>query len=150
MTPILIEKCEASVPRRGQQQERKRLQDEFRNSHPEAAVALEGQPFYVDPDGPYGSDDWLRIEFEWIEEPNFAVQCGHSFFPLHLSGMLQMFACGPVKRYSKEDFPTCEFSYPLTASFALALLQQIGILPPDAVLANETDVPVCCEEDQAA
>lgn len=147
---VVIVKCQATVPRCGQQEMRRRLKEEFRKEDPKAAAEIESKPSYTDPDGPYGGDDYLRIEYEWIVEPNESGWCVHSFTPLHLSWILEMFACGPVRRYTVEEFPTCEYSYPLTASFALALLQQGGILPADAVLANETDVPLCCAEDEAA
>ena len=147
---VLIEKCEVTVPRRGQQQERKRLQEEFRKTHPEIEADLESQPWYVDPDGPYGGDDCLTIHYEWMAEPNNSVRCCQSYLPLYLSDALRAVACGPVKRYTKKEFSTCEYSFPLTASFALSMLQHFGNLPPDAELVNETDVPVCCEKEEAA
>ena len=149
---VLIERSEVAVPRRGQQAERKRLQEEFRKSHPEKAADLESQPWYIDPEGPYGGDDWLTVHYEWIDmgAPNCSTKCSQSFVPLYLSETLREFACGPVKRHTRAEWPTCEYSYPLSASSALAMLQQFGLLPEEAVLANDTDRPVCCEEEEAA
>jgi hypothetical protein len=149
---VMIEKCEVTVPRRGQQQDRKRLKDEFRKEHPEAAADLESKPYYIDPDGPHGGDDMLTMHFEWIDMdvPNCPHWCWHSSLPVHHASMLQPFVCGPVRRYTEEEFSTCEFSYPLKASFALEMLQMSGLIPGDAVLANDTDLPRCCEEEQAA
>lgn len=147
---LLIERCEVTVPRRGQQEERKRLQEEFRKTNPKTAADLESQPWYVDPEGPFGGDDRLTIHFEWMAEPNDSVRCWQSFFPIRHASALQPFVCGPVRHHTKEEFPGCEFSYPLKASFALELLQMLGVLPEDAVLANDSDLPACCEEEEAA
>jgi hypothetical protein len=56
---VLIQKCEVTVPRRVQQQERKSLKAEFRKENPEAAADFESQPWYGDPDGPAGGDEIL-------------------------------------------------------------------------------------------
>jgi hypothetical protein len=145
---ILIEKCEVTVPRRGQQQERSFLQEEFRQQNPEAATDFESQPWYVDPDGPAGADDVLTIRYEWSVDGH--TECWQSFFPLQHAVALRQFVCGPVVHCREDEAPTIEYSYPLTASFALAMLQRNDILPMDAVLANQTDLPVCCEEQREA
>jgi hypothetical protein len=147
---VLVERCEVTVPRRGQQQERKRLQHEFRRENPQAAAEFESQPWYVDPDDPGGGDNMLTIHYEWIVEPDDSLMCLQSFLPVHHASLLHPYVCGPVRRYTEDEFPTCEFSYPLKASFALQMLQVFGIVPQDAVLANDSDLPVSCEEETAA
>jgi hypothetical protein len=146
---VLIERCEVTVPRRGQQEKRKRLQERCRKADAEAAADWESQPWYIDPDGPYGGDDTLTIHYEW-SVPNGGIKCSQSFVPLHLAGLLREFSCGPVERHTKAEDPICEYTFPLTASFAISTLQHHGILPPDVEMANETDIPVCCEEADAA
>jgi hypothetical protein len=148
---VLINRCEVTVPRRGQQQERKHLKDEFRKQNPEGAADLESQPWYVDPDGPYGGDDMLTIPYEWIDMgvPNCSRHCRYSLMPISVTNLLQQFACGPVsgirKRNSSRSSTAIRSPHHLSHD-----AQGVGVLPADALLVNETDLPVCCVDDQEA
>src|SRR5260370_7382615 len=98
----LIEKGEETVPRRGQQQDRKRLKRDFRKKNPSVAADFECQPWYVDPDSPYADDDCLTIHYEYMVEPSDIMMCSQSFLPIVLSWNLQDHTCAPVNPYSQQ------------------------------------------------
>src|SRR5260370_34939681 len=109
----LIEKGEETVPRRGQQQDRKRLKRDFRKKNPSVAADFECQPRYVDPDSPYADDDCLTIHYEYMLEPSDIMMGSQSFLPIVLSCKLQEHACGQVNGDSQEEFSPSESSHPL-------------------------------------
>jgi hypothetical protein len=118
---------------------RKQLQDKLRQNNPELSAELESQPWYVDPDGPWGGDDWLTVNYEWIDESDI-IMCWQSYVHIETAQELKEAACGPVERYTVDE-GCIEYSFPIKASYAFRVLQVFGHLPDDAVLMNSPDVP---------
>ncbi len=140
MTKVCIESATCLIPRRGTQEERRRLRDEFRHSHPEEAADLEKQPFYLDPDSSYASDDWAVCEWEWSTETNQQLTCTRTFIHISEVPKLKPVTLGPVIVHEADEW--CEFSFNFKASYAVAVLKSRGHIPADSVSWNENDAPM--------
>jgi hypothetical protein len=68
MTQIWIEHAEGLVPRKGTNEERRRLRDELRRSNPDQADLLESMPGYDDPDAPHAGDEYAIFNWDWLGE----------------------------------------------------------------------------------
>ena len=150
MTGIWIEKAVCSVPKEGTQEERRRLKNELQKSNLSLAVEIESWPWYLDPDGPYGSDDFAQFQWEWMGEDQILQVC-ESYLPLSVLSELKEMTLGEVRQHSLvgADTDGCsDYSFNLKASYAIAVLKDSWMIPADSVLMNETDQPLSYDEQE--
>jgi len=117
---------------------RQRLKAETRLKNPEAAADLESQPWYVDPDGQWGGDDWLTIWFRWSYDGQC---CTEAKYHVHIKDSAELLgmSCGPIQLH--DDDGCVAFSFPLSASYAFGMLVGLDHVHEDAELVNSPDVP---------
>lgn len=148
MTEIWIERAECIVPRKGAQQQRRKLQEDLRKSHPAVAADLEAQPWYENPDGPFGGDHLAKFDWEWMG----ADQVGWgwaSYLPIAKLPLIEEHILGEVQQPS-DDENWLEFSFYLKASYAFSVLKAVGKIPPDSILMNCDERPLSYGEEVEA
>jgi hypothetical protein len=146
---VQIETAECQVFRRETQAKRIKEQADFRISHPDLAAMVEETPWYVDPTGPYGSDDFVRILIEYLPftRPNNDIRGMQVFLPIAYLRNLKTVTIGKVRRKSASDDETTntddiEYSFSFQASFALSMLIFQKCVADDSVLANGDEWPI--------
>jgi len=137
-TPIWIEEASCVVPYPGEQQERRRLRDELRKSNPAHAAMLERFPGYVDPDSEYASDEWAYFGWTWMGDDQIMWE-SCSFLHVSLLPTVQKYFAisKPIPREGRPG----GYSFYVKASYALAVLEQLGKIPPGSVLMNKDEKP---------
>ena len=131
------------------QEKRHTLKNELRKSNPSLAAEVESWPWYLDPEGPYGSDDFAQFEWEWTGEDQ-KMKGWNSYLPLDVLPEMKEVALGGVRRHSLDGMETdgCDYSFNLKASYAVAVLKNAGMIPADSVLMNENDQPLSYDEEE--
>ena len=121
------------VPKRGTQEERRRLRDKLRQENPKLTAETEAQPWYVDPDGELGSDDYAVWNIEWNTDADHRTLGTHRHLKTEYLPHFIERSIGPVEQGDGDQ--RWEYSYHIRASFALQVLKIDGHVPADATLA---------------
>ena len=138
------------VPKRGRQENRRRLRDELRETRPEIAAKTEAKPWYEDPDGPCGSDDFAIFDWSWLVEPDNTEHGWRSHVHISELPFLKSQMVGTLRRHSvsgvdNEDW--IDYSFDLKTSYALSVLISKGLVPSDSILANDDARPALSDVD---
>jgi hypothetical protein len=150
MTKIWIESAECLVPRKGTQEDRRTLKQEFRKSHPVEAADLEAQPWYTDPDGPHGGDDIAQFNWEWMGEDQ-NVMCWRTFVPVAKLPLIKKQTLGRVCQHAIDGIDSgdwIDFSFHLKAPYAFDVLRDAGMIPADSVLMNQGEQPLSYDDEE--